>query len=249
MLPAFHNLNLMQNLLQCVVANEGEVNHMEVYLIRHGQSANNALGTAIGRSKDPSLTETGFQQAKVVGDYLANTDFHVDRLYCSAMLRALQTVQPIGAALGLTPEVWVDVHEGGGIYLDQPDGEPVGYPGLTRYDINDQFPGYRLPEDVTDDGWWNQGFERDSQATGRAIDVAEQLIERSQDSTEHIAIVTHGFFTNLLLKALLNQIPARDVYYHHNNTGITRLDINADGFIVMRYLNRTEHLSADLITY
>jgi broad specificity phosphatase PhoE len=222
---------------------------MEIYLIRHGQSSNNALGTATGRSKDPSLTKIGFQQAATTAAYLANASLQIDRLYCSAMLRALQTVQPIGAAMGLTPEVWVDVHEGGGIYLDQPGGEPVGYSGLTRAEILDQFPGYELPADVTDEGWWNRGYERDSQAIGRAIDVAEHLIERSQDGNEHIAIVTHGFFTNLLLKVLLSQIPARDLYYYHNNTGITRLDINADGFIVMRFLNRTEHLSADLMTY
>ena len=222
---------------------------MEIYLIRHGQSTNNALGTSNGRSHDPSLTEAGFLQAAATADYLQKVNMHFDWLYCSAMLRALQTAHPIGAALGVTPEVWIDVHEGGGLYLDQPDGEHIGYPGLTRAEILGQFPHYQLPVHVTETGWWNRGHESDAQATGRAIDVAEQLVERSQGSSERIAIVTHGFFSNLLLKALLNQIPARHLYYYHNNTGITRLDISADGFLTLRYLNRTEHLSANLITY
>ena len=50
---------------------------MEIYLIRHGQSSNNALGTADGRSKDPSLTEIGFQQAAITATYLANADWQV----------------------------------------------------------------------------------------------------------------------------------------------------------------------------
>jgi broad specificity phosphatase PhoE len=222
---------------------------MEIYLIRHGQSTNNALATAVGRSHDPSLTETGFQQAAVVADYLVKAGIQFDHLYCSAMLRALQTAHPIGTALGLKASVWLDVHEGGGIYLDEADGKPVGYPGLTRSEILTQFVDYHLPDTLTDTGWWNRDRESDPQATGRAIGVAEELIERSQDGDERIAIVTHGFFMNLLLKALLSQIPARNLYYYHNNTGITRLDINAEGFMVLRYLNRTEHLSADMLTY
>ena len=38
---------------------------MELYLIRHGQSTNNLLATAEGRSHDPPLTETGQRQAEL----------------------------------------------------------------------------------------------------------------------------------------------------------------------------------------
>ena len=37
---------------------------MELFLIRHGQSANNALGDVKGRDKDPELTELGEKQAE-----------------------------------------------------------------------------------------------------------------------------------------------------------------------------------------
>ncbi|MAS37072.1 MAG: hypothetical protein CL610_23940 [Anaerolineaceae bacterium] len=232
---------------------------MELYLIRHGQSQNNALATPVGRTKDPSLTEIGLKQAQVLADHLANGDcpdaqwekrdgYHFDRLYCSAMHRALQTAQPVADALGLQPEVWVDVHEQGGIYLDGDNGKTIGHPGMTRAEILDQFPGYVLPDNVGESGWWNRDFETIGGASGRAVAVAEILVERASQSNERVAIVSHGMFVNLLIKALLNQLPSPASYYHHFNTAMTRIDIGSDGFIILRYLNRINHLTPDLVT-
>lgn len=232
---------------------------MELYIIRHGQSFNNALGTAVGRRKDPALTDAGQAQAAAVADHLGNgtcpdcawekrEGYQIDRLYCSAMLRALQTVQPIGQALGMQPEVWVDIHEDGGIFLDDDKGQAVGYPGLTRSEILDQFPGYVLPDAVTDAGWWHGSQEAVSETMGRALAVADDLLERSQGNNERIAIVSHGMFTNLLIKALFSQLPASGIYYHHYNTAITRIDFQPGGRLILRYLNRINHLTPDLVT-
>ena len=232
---------------------------MELYIIRHGQSANNALGTAVGRSHDPGLTEIGQQQAATVANHLANGScpdcawerregYEIDQLYCSAMTRALQTARPIGEALGLQPEVWLETHESGGIYLDGDAGTRQGYPGLTRPEIEAQFPGYVLPQGVTDQGWWNRDWESLSECMGRAVAVAETLIQRSQYSEERIALVTHGMFTNLLIKALFSQLPAPNIYYAHYNTAITRIDFYDNGTLGLRYLNRVNHLPPELIT-
>jgi broad specificity phosphatase PhoE len=117
---------------------------MQLYIIRHGQSSNNALADFSQRTFDPILTPLGQQQAEAVADYLASgrnleqlvgateeetgvkteVGFHLTHLYCSAMYRALQTARPIGQAVGLNPEVWVDIHEGGGMYLDTRTGGP-----------------------------------------------------------------------------------------------------------------------------
>lgn len=234
---------------------------MELYLIRHGQSTNNALGTPVGRSHDPALTDAGVQQAQALAAHLADglcpesvwekrSGYNLDHLYCSAMKRALQTAQPVGAALGLSPEVWVDVHEQGGIYLGRENGEEaVGYPGMTRAEILEQFADFILPDEVTAEGWWKQGYEPAAGAAGRAVAVAEALVERGKNSKERIGIITHGMFMNLVIKALLNQLPTPTTYYHHFNTGITRIDIRDDGFLILRYLNRTTHLTPDLLTY
>ncbi len=243
---------------------------MELYIIRHGQSANNALADESQRTHDPGLTEIGKQQAQHLADFLAkrmsgdlgnspgggaaiqyktHSNPGFSHLYCSAMHRALLTAAPVGRALGIKPEVWIDIHEQGGMYLERADGY-VGYSGRTRAEILSEFPDYILPETITDQGWYDKthGYEASYEGAGRAIKVALELRRRATEAPDaRIAIITHGTFTDLLLKALLGQLPNRRFFFAHYNTGITRLDFNHDVFVV-RYVNRIEHLPPELIT-
>src|SRR5574341_719639 len=132
---------------------------MQLYIIRHAQSTNNALLDEWDRDYDPALTELGQRQADILARHLADgaelepppnpanrearRGYRFTHLYCSPMWRALQTAHPIGEALGLAPEVWTEIHEQGGIYLDHRDGRgPVGYPGKTRQQMQATFPHY-----------------------------------------------------------------------------------------------------------
>ena len=85
---------------------------MELFLIRHGQSTNNALEDWTQRVEDPLLTESGLRQAEHTAAHLAaGLHLHpsnraarrplLDRLYCSPMIRAMQTAQTIGRSLGV----------------------------------------------------------------------------------------------------------------------------------------------------
>ena len=65
---------------------------------------------------------------------------------------------------------------------------------------------------------------------------------------ERIALVSHGTFLDALIKALFGQDFASQLYYTHYNTAISRIDFTPKGFLLLRYLNRTEHLSPELIT-
>ncbi len=243
---------------------------MEIYLIRHGQSTNNALADMNDRTSDPDLTNLGRQQAKYVADHLTSgispevakangvEDTHVSqkrgygitKLYCSAMRRALQTAHPISKALDLTPEVWVDIHEKGGIYLQEEEGVRVGYPGMTRSEILAEFPGYQLPAEITEEGWWHNGYEPWPGCQGRAINVAIQLRHMAANGNrdERIGLVSHGGFMDALLKALCNQLPSKHIWYHHFNTAITRIDFREDDGLSLRYMNRVEHLSPEFIS-
>lgn len=225
---------------------------MQLYLIRHGQSYNNALKDETKRHKDPALTQIGEEQAQRLGEYVGKMDFGITHLYCSAMYRALQTCQPIAQALNMQPQVWVDIHEGGGIFLkDYESGEVTGYGGMTRDEITDCFPDYLLPDNVTDQGWWDvaKGEETLADFISRGIKVGLELRER-RTSDAVIALVVHAGFMDVLLKALLNQLPLspRHMFYRHNNTGITRIDFELKDRIIIDFLNRTEHLPPDMIT-
>ena len=242
----------------------------ELYLIRHGQSQNNAFAAEskanateeTPRTSDPSLTPAGYAQAKWVARYLADeadkTDLRdgtpvedghgIDKLYTSAMLRALETTKPIAEALGLAPEIWLDVHEEGGIWLDHGDGRgPVGYPGMTRTEIEAQFPGFLQPDPITEAGWWNRPFESRDDLVRRAARVAEDVRQRIAGQESRVAIVSHGTFISLLIQHLLLGRYVPNIRFSNHNTGISRLDFDGDS-VMLRYLNRIDHLPMDLVT-
>ena len=233
---------------------------MELFLIRHGQSANNALADSSLRDKDPELTGLGRRQAEQVARFLAAGGHlrpeeraedrrYLDRLYCSPMIRAMQTAEPIGLALDLAPEVWVDLHENGGIYLDHgPERGTRGYPGQTRSEMLERFPGFVIPEQVGEEGWWRDGdMEPFHRSQGRAIGVAARLREWGSGG-ERIGLVSHGGHLSCLLQALGGQLPADGWYYDHRNTAVTRLNFSPEGWITVAYLNRVDHLPEELKT-
>ena len=224
---------------------------MHVYLIRHAQSENNALtADSLHRRKvDPALTELGYRQREALADFLANEAetanqrFAISCLYTSAMYRSLLTTQPVGAALNLRPEVWLDLHEKGGMFL-QHNGRVDGFGGMSRSAIMSEFPDYQLPAAVSEAGWYDAalGYEPDTHSAFRAIKVAKALSERCR-SDEVIALVSHAGFLDTLLNAIFGQLPSRPyaMRFYHNNTAITR--VGYDGARpVLHYLNRVDHL-------
>jgi 2,3-bisphosphoglycerate-dependent phosphoglycerate mutase/probable phosphoglycerate mutase len=242
---------------------------MDLYLIRHAQSSNNALVDDRQRVRDPELTELGRRQADLLAAHLAaSPDFHpiypwqplisanghgygITRLYTSAMRRALQTAWPIGQALGLQPEVWIDIHEHGGIWLDHgAETGIVGYGGITRNELMRDFPGYVAPPELTDAGWWQGSFEGLPRAEARAVRVAQTLRDWGANEAkrdEKIAIISHGAFSTLLLRALLGEA-SQPVFYHLDNAGIALIRFRREIEISVRYLNRLPHLPAEMIT-
>ncbi|MEM7130325.1 MAG: histidine phosphatase family protein [Chloroflexota bacterium] len=246
---------------------------MRLYIIRHGESTNNRLGRQLPyeeyiqkRTYEPPLTELGHRQAHAVAEHLAkvtvaehlngikaSTGYGITRIYCSAMLRAMQTAQPIQQALGINPEVLIDIHEQGGLFEGHPQDPDSwqGFPGLTRTEMIERFPGYILPDEITENGWWTGTYEPWSGCVERAKRTASRLIQLAEqfaksDVEEHVALVAHGDFIDRLLKALLRQLPGDDFYYIHYNTAITQVDFPDDGRLVLRYINRTEHFTPEL---
>lgn len=240
---------------------------MELYIIRHGQSTNNVsmIYDAKDREADPPLTELGQQQAAKVAEYLAHGEnfeqsldrrqeerqtmqgFGITRLFCSPMIRTLQTTLPISKALNIQPEVWPDLHEHGGLHLDMGDERGIlGFPGLGRSAMMEQFPGYVLHESITEAGWYDptRGVEDLASAMARAIRVAG-VLKQQANTQQRIALVVHGTFADALIKALLNLLPNHELYFLMYNTGITRIDFRQDGKTVPRYMNRVTHLAIE----
>jgi 2,3-bisphosphoglycerate-dependent phosphoglycerate mutase len=248
---------------------------MQLLIIRHAQSTNNYLADFVDgyddymekREPEPPLTEIGQRQAQLIAEHLAGAEhpemahehtpnnasqgYAITQLYCSPMLRTLQTALPISQALKLQPEVWIDIHEHGGLFHGNPrNGNPVtNFSGMTRQEYLESFPGYNLPPEITDQGWWFDGYEEMAGCNERALRAAQTLHEWSETKPdERIAIVSHGTFADALIKALFKQDFESMLGYYHYNTAITRIDWTHRGYMVLRYLNRTQHLPVELVT-
>jgi 2,3-bisphosphoglycerate-dependent phosphoglycerate mutase len=245
---------------------------MQFYFIRHAQSVNNAMSDATGswdrRNEDPELTDTGCRQAQQLARYVAQADagfdpgrrneanrygFGFTHVYTSLMVRAISTAAPLAEGLGRPLLTWYDAHETGGIYLDDPvTGEPIGRPGKTRAELEARFPGLILPDWLDHTGWWNRPYETDAERSLRARRFLADLLARHGGTDDRVAVVSHGGFYNRFLHALLNWTPPNSewptgTWFDVNNASISRFDLNGDSLRVV-YLNRTDHLPAELIT-
>ncbi len=235
---------------------------MQLLLIRHAESLNNVLATQHAfadylqlRSPDPSITERGFVQADALARHVEKVDYGITDIFVSPMLRAVQTARPIVAALKLKPRMWVAIYEDGGMFTGDPQSpESVSsYPGMTRADFVRDHPEFELVDEITDDGWSAGGWEDRAACHARAIRVAADLVQRAESERQQaiasvVALVSHGTFLDALIKALFGHLPDDRHHYFLNNTALSLLDLSRPGRVRLAYLNRTEHLPADLIT-
>lgn len=247
---------------------------MQLYMIRHCQSENNAswarLGNSSGRVPDPLLTDIGRKQAKHLAQFIAHSDpdaptnghdhqnrtgFGLTHLYSSLMTRAVQTGSEVAETTGTPLVAWEEIHETGGIFEEDPDTrERRGLPGPNRTFFTEQFPGFVLPETLGETGWWNRPFEEKSRIQTRATQVVQQLWQRHGGTDDKVGIITHGGFSQAVLTALLGlPYPLRDVgverplWFRFNNGAISRIDFH-DDFAMVAYLNRVDYLPTGLIT-
>lgn len=215
-----------------------------VYLIRHGQSGNNAQPEH-ARVCDPDLTETGRQQAELTAQYLR--EVAIDHLYCSPFLRALETARPIAAVQQIMARIHADVFEQGGCYSGHRSGEERGEPGLGRSQLLAAYPGWEVDAAIEELGWWGREYENLSQATLRARRVAKWLTELVTTTPGNYAVVIHADFKRLLLFELLpgqshQELATAPLY----NTGVTSFAWES-GWQLQKF-NSVDHLPPELVT-
>jgi len=236
---------------------------MQLFIIRHCQSENNALwrenGSDDGRFPDPSLTDIGHQQAQILANFLASTSgteaFGITHLYCSLMRRSVQTATPIAGALDLPLLAHNDIHERGGIYLKNPQTEiNEGLPGPNRDHFQAHHPHLILPESLGEEGWWNRPYEEREDALPRARRFFTWLEESHGGTDDRVAIISHGGFVQSLFSILLGAAmvfttteSSRELWIKTNNGSISKVDFWEEA-IRFTYLNRVEFYPPHLIT-
>lgn len=230
-----------------------------------------------GRSEDPDLTAVGRRQAQILARFLAGAhhgdqgqeagpaepeegardtsynpqDIHgfgFTHLYCSLMIRAVETGLVMARALDLPLVGWPDLHETGGIHRkDIETGEAVGLPGHGRGFFKARYPELVLPDSVGESGWWNRPFEEYEERRERAQRFLDDLQRRHGGSDDHVAVISHGGFYNHVMRCLLRMPEERGYWFSMNNAAITRFDFEPE-ITWIHYTNRCHFLPAELIT-
>ena len=220
-------------------------NRFHLHLIRHAQSANNALPES-ERIEDPPITGLGRRQASFLAERFREQP--ITHLLTSGFLRAVQTMQPLANVLTQRPAIWTDLHEVGGCYRGHEAGKFEGRPGMNRETLTKKFPDFALPDDIDDAGWWkSQRYEGYQQAQVRAKRQAVRLLNEFQDTEAIVACVVHADFKALLLEALLKSDYREYGPADLVNTGVTLLSCTGQQIEVADF-NCAGHLPADLVT-
>lgn len=220
---------------------------MEIYLIRHGQSTNNA---GLAHVADPPLSHLGKQQAYHVGKALQREG--ISRLYCSPMLRALQTAEVIGGMLSLAPHIYIGLHEWDGIWEESVGRFGATLPGLTRSEMKEVCPNVVLPQDVTGAGWLFSQWENVELMLRQADQNATSFITHLQtihnQSDERVAAISHGGFLSTLIGTFFG-LPSNDDSdrFAQHNAAISKIRSTTRG-TQLRYSDRIYHLPKGMIT-
>lgn len=145
---------------------------MELYLIRHGETAWSLTGQHTGKTDLP-LTENGEAEARALGVRLHGVTF--DHVFTSPRLRARRTGEIAGHAHAV-------------VEPDLAEWDYGDYDGLRMEEIRTQRPAW----DIYTDGC--PGGESPEQITARA----DRLIARLAALSGRVAAFSHGHFGRVL---------------------------------------------------
>ncbi len=162
-------------------------------LLRHGQSEFNLHFGATRRDPgiiDPNLTELGHTQAEAAAQQLLGQG--IERIIASPYSRALQTVRPVAAALGLPVPIDPIVRERFAYACD------IGSP---RTDLERDWPA--LDFNGVDNIWWPAEEEPEDSIVGRAARFRTDLARR-HDWANTLVVSHWGFILSLTGQSVAN---------------------------------------------
>jgi glutamate-1-semialdehyde 2,1-aminomutase len=202
----------------------------EIIIIRHGETEWNQTGRFQGHSDVP-LSETGRAQAEALGRNLALD--HVDAIYASDLIRAMETAAPLAARFGLTVtpdpllrELNFGAWEGrsfNDVNAENPDAMKQFYNDPECADIpnSEPFPDFQ------------------KRVAGRVREIA------AEQRGKRVVIVSHGASIRILLTDIL-AMPIRSIWHISQlNTAVNKIRFEDDGFAVVTLMNDTSHLHGD----
>ena len=187
---------------------------MNLIMIRHGQSYVN-LKDWVGGNVDAGLTELGQSQAAALAKWLPNRLPVVDVIYCSTMMRAQETAEPLAKAYELPLLCDDRLREIGNNRLDH-----VAWPSEDLPEYNDWWASERPFSSTASDREMGETLMHFRIRVGSFI---EDLVSKHRDQT--VVAVCHGGVIETAHDHVFNVGPWRRCEVWTHNTGITRFEL------------------------
>lgn len=233
---------------------------MKVLLVRHGESANNAMYKYLEktrqtatredlleewrkrRDEDPALTEQGIEQGKQVSKFyskiLNGKNIHV---FSSPTLRGLQTAEQFVKYIQVATPVKVldNLYERDGIYHTHKHVYSKSKEQLER-----KFPAFNF-EGLKPGPWYKRGHkETPEEAVERCNEIVndwlldEDFIQRNCNNV--VVLIVHRELMSLILEAFVNS--SSNICFFHDNTATSLIEINSKNDIEIKWVNRFDHI-------
>ena len=196
---------------------------MKLYLVRHAQSESN-IGIYTGKSTNIVLTKTGIEQAKRLGMFFRKK--HIDIIYCSKMIRAIDTLKEIKLYLKNVPIIYTkkinERHKG--IYDNKPKQfkKAVEKSGLNEFE-------FRPPKG-----------ENLSDIEKRAKNFLDFL--KRKHSKDTVLVIAHGYFLRVLINSIFGFHIREIQYFNLHNAGVSYFEIDKSGKVREFEISDYKHL-------
>lgn len=199
----------------------------KIYVIRHGETEGNIYGRLSG-FYDTHLTSRGKMQAQALGEKFK--DIHIDAVYSSSRVRAIQTAQAAVAGKGLEVKVYPLISE---CNLGNWDNDNWGH---IDYLSHEDVIKYRTDPKI----WHALDSEPFDDLCARMVGAVKALAAKHDGQT--IMLVSHGHAIRALLSQVL-KTPREGIAKlgFGGNTAVSLLNVE-NGVISAEYLRDCSHL-------
>ncbi len=192
---------------------------MQLLLIRHALP----YRTEAGEGADPELSEEGWAQARRLPEALAR--FPISRLVSSPQRRAVQTAEPVAAALGMRIDLEERVAEydrGLSHYVPLEEARAEGHPEWERMSRGE------LPSTV------------DTAAFRARTREGLRDVVAAAGHEDTVAVFSHGGVINVVLHEVLET--PRLLSFSIDYASVTALRYSRRGSVSVAWVNNVEHV-------
>ena len=205
---------------------------LNLYFLRHGQTALSRADSFCGSGLDPELTSAGLKMAQAFADAYRATPWRA--IYSSGLQRAIATAQPLCDAVGMDLQVRDGLNE-------------IGYgrwEGLTREKVDEAYHD-EYTSWLADPAWHAPtGGELATVVARRGLQVIEEIKQGFSDG--NILVVSHKATIRIVLCSLLGIDVGRFRYRLGCPVGsVSVVEFTSEGALLRTLADRT-HLSETL---